>query len=90
MERIMRMMDERAQEKKRILEVNPAHPIVKNIAALALSEMGSERLTAYCETLYDQALLAEGLVEDPAKLVRRLQDLLAQATTSAAASAGKS
>jgi molecular chaperone HtpG len=85
MERILKMMDERALEKKRILEVNPNHPVVKNIAALALLEMGSERVNAYCETLYDQALLAEGVVEDPARLVRRIQDLLAQATQSAAA-----
>ncbi|MBK6518021.1 MAG: molecular chaperone HtpG [Polyangiaceae bacterium] len=85
MERIMRMMDERAQEKKRILEINPSHPVVKNLAALALKEMGSERINAFAETLYDQALLAEGVVEDPARLVRRLQDLLAEATRSAAA-----
>ncbi|MFO0615603.1 MAG: molecular chaperone HtpG [Polyangiaceae bacterium] len=38
MERILRMMDERAQEKKRILEVNPTHPIVENIAKLAAKE----------------------------------------------------
>jgi molecular chaperone HtpG len=85
MERILRMMDERAQEKKRVLEINPSHPVVRNIAALALKEMGSEKLKTYCELLYDQALLAEGIVEDPASLVRRIQDLLAQATSAPAA-----
>lgn len=86
MERIMRLMDERAQERKRILEVNPSHPIVQNLAALSLKEMGSERVNTYCETLYDQALLAEGIVEDPARLVKRLQDLLTEATKTAASS----
>ncbi|NUP11922.1 MAG: molecular chaperone HtpG [Polyangiaceae bacterium] len=88
MERIMKMVDERAQERKRILEVNPGHPVVKNIAALALKEMGSDRVNGYCETLYDQALLAEGVVEDPARLVRRLQELLTEATKSAASAGG--
>jgi molecular chaperone HtpG len=83
MERILRLMDERALEKKRILEINPTHPVVKNIAALAEKEPGSERVGAYCEWLYDHALLAEGVVEDPAKLVKRLGELLTQATASA-------
>ena len=85
MERLMRMMDERATEKKRVLEVNPSHPIVKNIASLAASEPGSKRLENYCATLYDQALLAEGVVEDPAQLVKRLSELLAEASGAAAA-----
>ncbi len=87
MERLLRMMDERATEKKRVLEVNPSHPIVKNIAALAVSEAGSARLANYCATLYDQALLAEGVVEDPAALVKRLSELLAEASGAAAAKA---
>ncbi len=87
MERLLKLMDERAQEKKRILEVNPRHPIVKNIAAIALKEMGSDRVKAYCETLYDQALLAEGVVEDPARLTKRIEELLAQATEAARAGA---
>jgi molecular chaperone HtpG len=84
MERIMKMIDDRAQEKKRILEVNPKHAIVKNIAVLADRPEQRDRVAAFCEMLYDQALLAEGVVEDPAKLVRRIQDLLTQATTAAA------
>jgi molecular chaperone HtpG len=86
MERIMRMMDERAQQAKRILEVNPKHPVVQNLAVLAKTELHSDRVKAYAEMLYDQALLAEGVVEDPAALVSRIQDLLVQATTAAAAS----
>jgi molecular chaperone HtpG len=86
MERIMRMLDERATEQKRILEVNPAHPVVESIATLAEKEPGSARLTSFCEMLYEQALLAEGVVEDPTRLVRKIQDLLAQAAGAAAKS----
>ncbi len=86
MERILRMVDERAGEQKRILEVNPGHDIVQSIAVLAEREPGSERLTTFCEMLYEQALLAEGVVEDPAALVKRIQALLAQAAGAAAKS----
>jgi molecular chaperone HtpG len=83
MERIMRLMDERALEKKRILELNPTHPVVKNIAALYDKEPGSPKVDAYAHWLYDHALLAEGVVDDPARLVRRLSELLTEASTHA-------
>lgn len=87
MERLLRMMDERAEERKRILEINPSHPIVLNLARLALTEMNSERMKIYCESLLDQALLAEGVVTDAQDVVRRLSTLLAEATKTASASA---
>lgn len=83
MERILRMVDQAAPERKRILELNPSHPIVKNIASLATKEWGSDRIKSWSEMLYDQALLAEGVVEDPASLVKRIQDLLTQVSQSA-------
>ena len=83
MERILRMVDQDAPERKRILELNPTHPIIQNLAALATKEWGSERIKTWAEMLYDQALLAEGVVEDPATLVKRIQDLLTQVSKSA-------
>jgi len=77
------MIDERATETKRILELNPKHPIVKNLHALAKREPGSEKVKDWSELLLDQALLAEGVVQDPAKLVRRIQDLLTQVSGAA-------
>ncbi|MEZ4314144.1 MAG: molecular chaperone HtpG, partial [Polyangiaceae bacterium] len=65
MERILRMVDQEAPERKRILELNPSHPIVKNLAALSSKEPGSDRVKTWSQLLYDQALLAEGVVEDP-------------------------
>jgi molecular chaperone HtpG len=83
-ERIMRMVDQNAApETKRILELNPGHPIVKNLAALAKKDADSPRIAEWSELLLDQALLAEGVVQDPAKLVRRIQDLLTQVSGAA-------
>ncbi|APR83106.1 Chaperone protein HtpG [Minicystis rosea] len=83
-ERIMRMVDQSAgPETKRILELNPSHPIVKNLAALAQRSPSAEAIVAWSELLLDQALLAEGVVQDPAKLVKRIQDLLTQVSSAA-------
>ena len=35
MERILKMVDQGSPERKRILELNPTHPIIHNLAALA-------------------------------------------------------
>jgi molecular chaperone HtpG len=82
-ERIMKMIDERATETKRILELNPTHPIVKNLHAVAKRDPSSEKVKEWSEILLDQALLAEGVVQDPAKLVRKIQDLLTQVSGAA-------
>ncbi|MRG95282.1 molecular chaperone HtpG [Polyangium spumosum] len=83
MERIMRMMGEDAPQAKRILELNPESPIVKNLSALAEKDPSAEPIKLWSELLYEQALLAEGVVTDPAKLVKHIQDLLTQASTAA-------
>ena len=84
MERILKMIDQKTAESKRILELNAGHPIVKNLAAVAAKEPGSERVVAWSELLYEQALLAEGVVEDPARLVKRIQELLTEVSGAAA------
>ena len=86
MERIMRIMGEEAPNAKRILELNPDNPIVKNLNTLAARDPESDRLALWAEMLYEQALLSEGVVLDPAKLVRNIQDLLTQASSAAVGS----
>jgi molecular chaperone HtpG len=85
-ERIMRMVDQAAApETTRILELNPGHPIVKNLATLAKRDAASPRIGEWSELLLDQALLAEGVVQDPHQLVKRIQDLLTQVSGAAVA-----
>lgn len=82
-ERILKMMDEKTSESKRILEINPTHPIVINLSTLAARDPSSANVKAWSELLFDQALLAEGVVQDPAALVKKLQDLLTQVSAAA-------
>jgi molecular chaperone HtpG len=83
MQRIMKMLDATAEESPRILELNPAHPIIKNLSALGAKSPQSERIQQWSELLFDQALLAEGIVKDPTDLVKRIQSLFTEATTAA-------
>ncbi|MCV7421933.1 molecular chaperone HtpG [Mycobacterium yunnanensis] len=64
---------------KRILELNPDHPLVTGLRdALAASEE-SEGLAETAELLYGTALLAEGgVLDDPARFAALLADRLAR------------
>jgi len=80
MERVMRMLDREVEAPKRILELNPEHPLVVNL--MAMVEAGSDRVNTFAELLLDQALLAEGMVPDPSGLLKRMQQALVLATRS--------
>jgi molecular chaperone HtpG len=83
MQRIMKMLDMKAEDSARILELNPSHPIIQNLNVMAATEPQGERVRLWSELLFDQAQLAEGVVRDPVELVKRMQQLLAEATTAA-------
>jgi molecular chaperone HtpG len=57
-----------------VLQLNPRHPLVKNLATLRERDPALAKLVA--EQIYDNALLAGGLLEDPRRLVQRAYELL--------------
>ncbi|MFY0580436.1 molecular chaperone HtpG [Cystobacter fuscus] len=78
-ERLLRERGRSIPRAKRILEVNPQHPIIQHLSALQQKEPGSEQLKEWVEMLYDQALLTEGSsVEDPNRFARRMTALMTQ------------
>ena len=80
MERVMRMLDREVETPKRILEINPAHPFVKNFASLAQRAGDSEQVTMFAELLLDQAMLADGVITDPNGLLKRMQKVMTAAS----------
>ncbi len=69
--RILKAAGQKAPLAKPILEINPAHPMVKRL------EEEKERFADWSHLLFDQALLAEGgQLEDPAGFVRRMNELM--------------
>lgn len=78
-----------APKMKRILELNPTHPVVRNLEALLARDPNSEKLREWADVVFEQALLAEGSpLENPALFASRLTGMLE--AVSAAALAQKS
>jgi molecular chaperone HtpG len=79
MERLMHRMGRGGDvpESRRILEVNPNHPVLQTVQKLFERDAADARLERYCRLLYDQALIAEGSrVKEPAAFARLVNDLL--------------
>ena len=80
MERIFAAMNQQVPETKRILELNPDHPVIETMNDLFAADKKNPKLTDYSELLYDQALLTEGIaIKDPARFARLVTDLMVQA-----------
>jgi molecular chaperone HtpG len=72
-ERLLRTAGQAVPTSRPILEVNPAHPIVRRLAG----EDDPAKFADWSRILFDQATLAEGgHVEDPAGFVKRLNELI--------------
>jgi molecular chaperone HtpG len=81
LEELLRRSGQDVPKVKRVLELNPTHPLVTRLQAFHAAHPADERFTRYAELLYGQAILAEGgALPDPAGFSRRLAELLVEAT----------
>ncbi|MEZ4702801.1 MAG: molecular chaperone HtpG [Rhodothermales bacterium] len=78
MERMMRMMDKNFKAGARILEINTAHPLMKNLRTLLDSD--PETADKVMLQLYEGALLLEGGLTQTTDYVARMTELLVKAT----------
>ena len=79
LEKMYRAMGQEAPPIKRILELNPAHPLVAGLRAAHAERAGDPALAETAELLYGTALLAEGGdLADPARFAKLLADRLAR------------
>lgn len=60
MEKLLKSMGQQVPERKRILEINPSHPIFEAMNKIFEKDRKSRVLEEYTDLLYDQALLLEG------------------------------
>jgi molecular chaperone HtpG len=81
LEELLRAHNPKMPKSRRILEVNPGHPVIVNLTRAHGQNPESSDVADWAHLLYDQALIAEGSsVEDPAGFARRLGRLMQQAT----------
>jgi len=79
LERMLRSAQQDLPEQKRILEVNPDHPVIEKLRALHAEDADAHGavIDDAIQLLYDQSLILEGSpLPDPAGFVRRLNGLL--------------
>ena len=79
MERMMRAMNQEVPPSKRILELNPDHPILAEMKALFEKDAKTPRLGDYVDLLYGQALILEGSpVKAPQQFAKIMSELMMQ------------
>lgn len=77
LERLFKAMNQEIPASKRILELNPNHPLVEALFEYCNKDEAAPELTAYVKVLFDQALLMEGSpIPDPAEFARQVTGLL--------------
>jgi molecular chaperone HtpG len=81
-EKLLKAMRQEVPPARRILELNPEHPLVEAMRGLLDQPQNADRFREYVEMLYDQALLTARLrVEDPLVFSRRVSSLMAAQAT---------
>ncbi|MDF2633734.1 MAG: Chaperone protein htpG [Pelosinus sp.] len=78
MEQILSEMNNTMYKANRILEINPNHDVFTALKNLHETQPASESFKDYCDLLYVQALLIEGLLpEDPISFANKVASLMA-------------
>lgn len=79
MEQILSEMNNTMYKANRILELNPTHDVFTTLHNLYETAPDSESFKDYCELLYVQALLIEGILpEDPIGFANKVSSLMAR------------
>lgn len=77
LERLLEQSGQSTGKQKRILELNPDHPILAKMQARYAESPDDPRLADYAHLLHGQALIAEGSpLPDPAGFARRVAELM--------------
>ncbi|MFH1878449.1 MAG: molecular chaperone HtpG [Candidatus Omnitrophota bacterium] len=80
MEKMMKMIDKEHKGAKKILEVNVEHPLIRNLSKMYIADSSNPLLVKCITQLYESALLVEGRVPSTAEFVKRMTDIMEEAT----------
>ncbi len=79
MEKMMRLMHKTTELPKRVLELNPRHPLVKNLERMVAQDASDPLVARACEQLFEGCMLVDGYLADPHQFVERMHAILADA-----------
>jgi molecular chaperone HtpG len=80
MQKIMNIMNKDASIPKKIMEVNEDHPLIRNMLRVFKTNSNDNFIKDATQQLYESALLLEGYLADPHKLVGRLNSMLTESS----------
>lgn len=80
MEKILRIMNQNVESQKKILEVNPTHPLIRNLGRLTLGSSNNSLLRQCILQLYDGAALIDGDLNNPIEFVTRMVEIMTEVT----------
>jgi molecular chaperone HtpG len=80
MDKIMRVISKDTSIPKKVLEVNPDHPLLRNMLTIFETDAEDPFIDQAANQLFESALLLEGYLTDPHALVGRVQDLLTKSS----------
>ena len=79
MEKTFAAMNNPFFKAQRILEVNPNHALFKKLSGLHALGKDTDEFKNFCQLLYTQALLIEGIMPDnPVEVANKIADLMAK------------
>ncbi|MCO6472696.1 MAG: molecular chaperone HtpG [Melioribacteraceae bacterium] len=76
MQKIMHIMNKDSSIPQKIMEVNKDHKLIRNLLRVFKADKNDPFIGNVAEQLYESALLLEGYLTDPHKLVNRINNLL--------------
>jgi molecular chaperone HtpG len=80
MQKMLKMTNQNFGEQKKIFEVNKDHKLLRNLLSVFKKSSDDEYIKNVTEQLYESALLLEGSLDDPHKLVNRLNKMLEESS----------
>lgn len=80
MQKLMKLANQNMGEQKKIFEVNKDHKLVRNLLSVFKKSSTDNYIKNVTEQLYESALLLEGSLDDPHKLVKRLNKMMEESS----------
>jgi len=80
MQKILKLANQDMGTQKKIMEVNKDHKLIRNLLKVFKKSNNDEYIKNVTEQLYESALLLEGSLDDPHKLINRLNKMLEESS----------
>ena len=76
----MKMMNKDFAGGKKVMEVNLDHSLIKNLSRMYLANANDPMIATCIQQLYDGALFLDGALKSPTDFLKRMNDIMTQAT----------